>query len=267
MGKPKAFLVHLLLSAAIVGALLLLLVTRWYPMPYFVADGGWQGIRLVAAIDVVLGPLLTLVIYNRAKPRHKLIFDYSVIGAMQACAFAFGVWTVFSARTTVVVFTDGTFYTIGADEARFMHHPYPDLLRKARQHPAYAMVNMPADPMARQALRRESMTERRPLFAFLNLVGPFTPERVPELAEYGIDIRHLLTEHPQQAVVVDRFLAAHGGTVEDYLFFPVKPRYRPVVLAFRRTSGELVDWLDLTPPTKVVVKRRTAAAAETASDS
>jgi hypothetical protein len=266
MGKPKAFLVHLLVSAAIVGALLLLLVTRWYPMPYFVADGGWQGIRLVAAIDVVLGPLLTLVIYDRAKPRRKLFFDYSVIGALQACAFAFGMWTVFSARTTVVVFTDGTFYTIGADEARFMHDPYPALLREAPRRPAYAMVNMPADPEARQALRRESMTDGRPLFSFLNLVGPFTPGRVPQLAEYGIDIRHLLADHPQQTKEVDRFLADHGGTVDDYLFFPVKPRYRPVVLAFHRASGELVDWLDLTPPTTVVVKHHTTAAADTASD-
>jgi len=267
MGKPKAFLVHLLVSAAIVGALLLLLVTRWYPMPYFVADGGWQGIRLVAAIDVVLGPLLTLVIYNRTKPRRKLLFDYSVIAALQACAFTFGVWTVFSARTSVVVFTDGTFYTIGADEARFLHDPYPALLREATGRPAYAMVNMPADPEARQALRRESMAERRPLFSFLNLVGPFTPEKVLQLAEYGIDLHALLAEHPRQTAEVDRFLAEHGGTLDDYLFFPVKPRYQPVVLAFSRASGDLVDWLDLTPPTHVVVKRHSTAAVHTASDS
>jgi len=267
MGKPKAFIIHLLVSAAVVGALLLVLVTRWYPMPYFVADGGWQGIRLVAVIDVVLGPLLTLVIYNRAKPRRKLFFDYSVIGALQACAFIFGVWTVFSARTTLVVFTDGTFYTIGADEARFLHDPYPTLLRKATQSPAYAMVNMPADPEARQALRRESMAERRPLFSFLHLVGPLTPEKVPQLAEYGIDLHQLLADQPQQTDRIERFLAAHGGTVDDYLFFPVKPRYRAVVLAFRRDSGDLVDWLDVTPPTRIVVKHQSTAAVGTASGS
>jgi len=267
MGKPKAFIVHLLVSAAIVGALLLVLVTRWYPMPYFVVDGGWQGIRLVAAIDVVLGPLLTLVVYNRAKPRRKLLFDYSVIGVLQACAFTFGVWTVFSARTTVVVFTDGTFYTIGADEARFLHDPYPTLLQEARRSPAYAMVNMPADPEARQALRQESITEGRPLFSYLNLVGPLTREKVSQLAEYGINLHDLPADHPQQTDKVDRFLADHGGTLDDYLFLPVRPRYRPVVLAFRRDSGDLVDWLDLTPPTNVVVKHHTTAAVDTASDS
>jgi len=267
MGKPKAFIIHLLVSAAVVGALLLVLVTRWYPMPYFVADGGWQGIRLVAAIDVVLGPLLTLVIYNRAKPRRKLLFDYSVISVLQVCAFTFGVWTVFSARTTVVVFTDGVFYTIGADEARFLHDPYPALLRKATRSPAYAMVNMPADPEARQALRRESVTHGRPLFSFPQLVGPLTPEKVPQLAEYGIDLHDLLAGQPQQTDKVDRFLADHGGTVDDYLFLPVKPRYRPVVLAFRRASGDLVDWLDLTPPPNVVVTHHARATVHTPSDS
>jgi len=267
MGKPKAFLVHLLVSATIVGALLLLLITRWYPMPYFVVDGGWQGIRLVAAIDVVLGPLLTLVIYNRAKPRGKLIFDYTVISVLQACAFTFGVWMVFSARTTVVVFTDGTFYTIGADDAEFLRDPYPTLVRESTHHPAYAMVNMPADPEARQALRREALSENRPLFSFLHLVGPLTPEKVSHLAEYGIDLRNLLADHPHQAAKIDQFLADHGGTLDDYLFLPVKPRYRPVVLAFRRASGELVDWLDITPPTKVVVKHQAAASSDAASDS
>ena len=41
MGKLKAFLVHLLVSVIVVSALLLLLISRWYPMPYFLADGGW----------------------------------------------------------------------------------------------------------------------------------------------------------------------------------------------------------------------------------
>lgn len=257
MGKPKAFLIHLLVSAAIAGALLLLLITRWFPMPYFLADGGWQGIRLVAAVDVVLGPLLTLVIYNRAKPRRELFFDYSLIAALQVCAFAFGVWTVFSSRTTVVVFADGAFYTIGADEARFLHDPYPALLTEATGRPAYAMVHMPADLEARQALRRESLAEHRPLYSFLHLVGPFTAEQVPQLAEYGLDLHDLRANQPQQREEVDRFLADHGGALEDYLFLPVRPRYRPVVLAFDRTTGDLVDWLDLPPPATISVKRPT----------
>ena len=112
-------------------------------------------------------------------------------------ANAHRVWTVFSGRTAVVVFTDGTFYTIGADEAASLNAPYPALLYAARGRPAYAMVNMPAAAEARQALRRESQAEQRPLFQFLNLVGPFTPDKVAGIADYGIDPDDLIATRPQ----------------------------------------------------------------------
>jgi hypothetical protein len=259
MSKLRAFLTHLLLSIAVIGSLLALLVARWYPMPYFLADGGWQGIRLVAAVDVVLGPLISLVIYNRKKSRGKLIFDYSVIGTIQACAFAFGVWTVFSTRTTVVVFADGNFYTVGADVARFLHEPYPAILKQAPTTPAYAVVTMPAAEEQRQALRRESLSMHRPLFSYVERVGPLTSETFQQLVEYQLDIPDLLARRPNARPVVDRFLERHGGTVEDYVFVPLKPRYRQIILAFARDTGRLAGWLPITVPDKVVVKREAGA--------
>jgi hypothetical protein len=267
MSKPLAFVTHLLLSVAVVGGLLLLLIARWYPIPYFLIDGGWQGIRLVAAVDVVLGPLITLVIYNRNKSRGKLIFDYSVIGAIQACAFAFGVWTVFSTRTTVVVFADGVFYTLGADTARFLHDPYPAILAHAPGTPAYAVVTMPAEEEARQKLRRESLAMHRPLFSYLERVGPLTRESFQQLVENQLDLPDLLARQPESRPEVERFLEKHGGTVQEYVFVPVKPRYRQVVLAFARDTGRLAGWLDITLPSKIVVKRGAGAMTASPSDS
>jgi hypothetical protein len=259
MSKLRAFVTHLLLSVVVAGSLLLLLITRWYPMPYFLVDGGWQGIRLVVAVDVVLGPLITLVIYNRKKSRGKLIFDYSVVGMIQACAFAFGVWTVFSTRTTVVVFADGSFYTLGADAARFLHDPYPSIVKNAPGTPAYAVVTMPAEKEARQKLRRESLATHRPLFDFLDLVGPLTPKSFQQLTDYQIDIPDLLARQPESRPEVERFLAKHGGSVQDYVFVPVRSRYRQIVLAFTHDTGRLAGWLDITLPTKIVVKREAGA--------
>ena len=56
MTRIQAFLIHLGISAVIYAGLLYLIIFIWYPQPYFTADGGWQGIRLVTGIDMVLGP-------------------------------------------------------------------------------------------------------------------------------------------------------------------------------------------------------------------
>jgi hypothetical protein len=53
---------------------------------------------------------------------------------------------------------------------------------------------------------------------------------------------------------VEDFLADHGGELGDYVFLPVRSRYRKLLLAFRRATGELVDWLDVELPSRVMVK-------------
>ena len=54
-----------LLAAAVVFGL-------WYPFPYRDLSGGRELFFLVVAVDVVCGPLLTLVLFNPAKPRAEL---------------------------------------------------------------------------------------------------------------------------------------------------------------------------------------------------
>ena len=33
-----------------------LILFHWYPDFFFASDGGWQGIRIIAFVDLVLGP-------------------------------------------------------------------------------------------------------------------------------------------------------------------------------------------------------------------
>ena len=73
-------------------------------------DGGWQGIKLIAAIDVVLGPALTLLIYKPNKPR--LVFDLSLIAAIQLSALVYGFHAAYQQRTVGLVFAENEFTTI-----------------------------------------------------------------------------------------------------------------------------------------------------------
>ena len=76
----------------------------WYPYPYSEISGGNGLFFLVVLVDVVCGPLLTLVIFNPVKPHRELIVDFLVIGLLQFIALGYGLWTVFSARPVHLVF-------------------------------------------------------------------------------------------------------------------------------------------------------------------
>ena len=104
MTRIKAALTPFLLSILIFLVVVILLVFFWYPAPYFNASGGWQGLKIAASIDLVLGPLLTFIIFNPKKRKTKLTGDLIVIAIMQLRALTYGVTTIFQQRLIAVVF-------------------------------------------------------------------------------------------------------------------------------------------------------------------
>ena len=237
MTKTKAFFLHLLISAVAFGALLFVLVRFWYPMPYFVADGGWQGLRLICCIDLVLGPLLTLVVYKDWKPRRALAFDYAVIGTLQAAAFGFGLWTAYAQRTVLVTFTDGTFYTVDAQTASSLGPRATGIRSHSTMTPAYALVAMPEDGNRRQELRKLALKTGRALFMFDELLEDFSLVACERVREYEVDTARLREKWPDAAVAVRRFAERKGRPAEEFAFLPVVSRYRTLLLAFRRTTA------------------------------
>ena len=79
---------------------------NWYPQPYFSVDGGWQGIRLVAAVDLVLGPLITFLIFDLSKSRKAILFDLVTIVVIQFGALAYGVYATYGQRPVAIVVID-----------------------------------------------------------------------------------------------------------------------------------------------------------------
>lgn len=113
LNRWQAFVSHLLISVFIFLILLLVILFYWYP-GLFVNMGGWQGIRLVAGVDLVLGPLLTLVIFNPKKK--SLPLDLSAIAFLQFSCLAIGVWIVENQRPVAQILAhDGVYVVSKAD--------------------------------------------------------------------------------------------------------------------------------------------------------
>lgn len=96
--------IHLSISIIVAFFTAILVFSWWYPYPYRYLSDGRELFLLVVVVDVVLGPLITLVIFNTTKTRRHLLMDFSVIGLLQVAALAYGLWTVFVARPVHLVF-------------------------------------------------------------------------------------------------------------------------------------------------------------------
>lgn len=95
--------VHLTLSLVVACAAALLVWGVWYPTPYDRLSGGRELFFLVIAVDVVCGPALTLIVFDKSKPRAELIRDLTVIGLLQCGALLYGLWTMYEARPLYLV--------------------------------------------------------------------------------------------------------------------------------------------------------------------
>ena len=114
MSRRKAAGIHLGLSLLLAAFAALLVFVVWYPYPYRAISGGSQLFLLVVAVDVVMGPLLTLTVFNPQKPLKELRVDLALIAMLQLAALGYGLWTVAVARPVHLVFEINRFTVVHA---------------------------------------------------------------------------------------------------------------------------------------------------------
>ena len=98
----RAASIHLALSAVVAILTALLVFWLWYPTPFREISGGRELFLLLMAVDVIVGPLLTAVVFDTRKPRAELMRDLGVIVFVQLVALTYGTYTVAQARPAVI---------------------------------------------------------------------------------------------------------------------------------------------------------------------
>ena len=240
-GKALAAGIHLGLSACAVGLLATLMFLWWYPPPFFMFDGGWQVLRLIILVDVVLGPLLTLIVFDRAKKELKR--DLGLIVVLQLAAFAYGAWIMHSHRPAFMVYAERSFYSVSwRDIGRATPDPaVPAALAAGARAPVPVFAELPAD---RQ--------ERAQLFAAMAVGGPAISHygalyrkldqvNFERIAREAADIDELARGDTTIAAELERVRAAHPA--RKLSFVPVDCRYGLIMLVFDRDTLSIVDWM------------------------
>jgi hypothetical protein len=100
----QAFGWHFFGSAVIACVAAAVVFNLLYPTPYAQMLGGFELFLLVMGVDVVCGPLLTLVLFNPSKPKRELMFDLATVTCLQLAALVYGLHTVWMARPVYLAY-------------------------------------------------------------------------------------------------------------------------------------------------------------------
>ena len=94
----RAAVWHMCLSIAVAALVAFLVFGFWFPDALRHLAGGADLFWLIVGVDVVCGPLLTLVLASPSKSPRERWLDFSLIGAIQLAALAYGMYSVWVAR-------------------------------------------------------------------------------------------------------------------------------------------------------------------------
>jgi hypothetical protein len=241
----KAFLIHLAISALIATAVVVLVVAVWYPGPYFAAMGGEILLRLLIGVDVVIGPLVTLIIFDPAKPRLK--YDLAIIAALQLAALAYGSYVMFEARPVYTVFVKDRFEIVPANRVD------PESLGRAA--PEFRTLRL-SGPRVVAALMPANSAEQAQIAFAASLGGPDVAElphlyvpyadAAPKIAAVARPLVALSRLGREEADLVSGIVATRGGG-RSMGFVPVKARNHDLSAIVDRATGELVGFLPIHP--------------------
>ena len=233
---------HLLISAAIAALALLVILGIWFPGPLFEAAGGLGLLYLLVGVDVVLGPLLTLVVFRSGKPGMK--FDLAVIGTVQLAALVYGCTVVFLARPAFIVFVKDRFELVTVVEieaADLAKARFPEFRAFSWTGPRLAAADMPTDPAERQKLVMLALAGTD-LQSFPEYWVPYA-ERSREALAAAMTIARLRTAEPVTAREVDAWLAGAGRKEDEFRVLMLRTRFAWVAVLIDPQSAQPVKYV------------------------
>lgn len=246
ISKMRAVSIHLGISLLLFLVLLNIILFVWYPSFLFQTDGGWRGIGIIAGVDIVLGPMLTLIVFKPGKPGLK--FDLIVIAIIQFSSLFLGSWIVYNQRPALLVFADDVFMTI-PQEIVEQTGLTDDKYRKFREGQLGAViVDLPVDKTERNAVLNESIA-RGGILLRGDLYIAYDDSSYKRIFDYSILYEKLIKNNNDKKKQVNDFLNQHKITLEETAFFPILVRYgSKSVIAVNRNTGQLIDVIDIRPP-------------------
>jgi hypothetical protein len=162
MNRWKAFALHLSISVVVFLLLLAVILSYWYPGVLFSIDGGWAGLQIVIAVDLILGPLLTLIVFKVGKPGLK--FDLACIAAFQAICLSGGMWIVYSERPVALILAYDTLYSLAEDDFE-NYGKDPELLEEfPGNYPKLLYTELPDNDVSADIVNIRSQFIGDPLF-------------------------------------------------------------------------------------------------------
>ncbi len=242
--KLRAASIHMGISATIFLIFLYLILVEWYPPPFFSTDGGWKGVQIMVLVDIVLGPMLTFIIFNPRKSRKEIMLDLSIIAVLQLGALAWGGHTVYNQRPIAAVEWEGTLRPLTTEPLHVQGKDLGDL----QQFGAGSRPVIHAEPPrnAEQVGKMMELTLNKDIggeqqfWLFRSFKGSFADSK-----KHSLNISTVAGSNAEIRSELDKILSREGAKkAEEFIYFKFAGRYKDAIFVFNNTGDQIgeITW-------------------------
>jgi len=241
--RAKAALIHLTANACVAAAVAALVFGVWYPWPYRDLSGGTELFGLVVGCDVVLGPVITFVIFDLRKRRSDLVRDLGIVVALQLAALAYGLHMASIARPVVLALEENRFRVVSAADVLDSELPQaPVALRSLSLFgPRLVYTSVPSDSKQKEqavslALQGYDIGTRPSLWK------PWDADAQRAARANAKALGELARRRPAARADIDAAAARSGRPMASLAYIPVIALRGDWVALIDATSGQIVGF-------------------------
>ncbi len=245
--RLRASALYLAVTATVATLVFLLMHWLWYPGALFSSAGGRDLFFLISGVDLVLGPLIVLIIYQPGKKGLK--FDLAAIGTLQLLALASGIWVLYESRPAYIVFIKDRFELVRANDladedlAKVRNGPFA---QAPRAGPRVVGALLPKDPNEQFNIGMAAMQGGRDVHLLPQYYVPYDQLKGDVMLK-AFPMSRLRELNPSRIAEIDALEKRLGRGDADLRFLPMRSEKEDLAVILDNKSAEVLDTTTLRP--------------------
>ena len=236
--KLQAFAIHLAISLVLVLMAYFLIQFLWYPAPLIKATDAGKIFIMILLVDLVLGPLLTFIIYKKNKKTLRM--DLTIIVLIQLSALGYGLYSVYQARPVWMAYVADRFELVRVNDIIEDDELEYDLPKLGPQYVYVDLERQDAseklDSILKETEYNISPAQRPKFYNNFDLAKPLIVKNSQDVAllnnyNDSVKVTSILKKYPS----ADSFLPLKANAVDM------------TVLIDRKNQGQIIKIVDLRP--------------------
>ena len=243
--KLKASLIHLSLSILLVILIIGSVLFMLFPKIFIDVTDFKEVAAIIVSVDLILGPLLTFVVFNPEKAKRLIYFDFAVIGAIQLSALVYGAFALYQIHPVYITFNIDRFTIVTARDAE----PEKAVIDE------YRVSKLTAGKLAFAKMPDDTEKQNELLFSVAD-----GGEDLEKMEEYYVSIENniadiliksldveLLEKTKESKTEVKEFFENHKGKIDKFVFIPLNNDKKEAILVLDKKTVKPVTTINIDP--------------------